>query len=82
MKLRIEPYSGQYMIANTSLGLYYDYLIAEILELELDEYREILIKYNGVEHISEDIIFDLHEDAENALNSDELLPRLIMLNLL
>jgi len=63
--------------------MYLDSEIIELLDLSLEEYRIILIKYGGFHvEINSDIYFKIYKDCERALNSEELMPKRIMLKLM
>ena len=80
MKLIITDSGGIYyiMIKNFKSKLIFDIDISKFLNLTLQEYHNILFKYNG-DLVDEDGYFENKEDATKAV--EELEPYLIMTKL-
>ena len=69
-------------IKNSDASYFIDKNIAQLLDLSLENYRDILLKYQGYFDEFSEIYFKTYEDCERALNSEELLPKVIILKLL
>ena len=82
-KINDEGFEEFFIDIKNSDALYFiDKVMANRLDLSLEEYRNILLKYGGYFDETNEIYFKTYEDCEKALNSKELLPKVIMLKLL
>jgi len=76
-----QTYNGYFLI-NPSSNTNDDHVIAKLFEMGLEEYRELLIKYGArAEYSGKEYYFKNKEDIEKFINSDELLPYIIMFEL-
>ena len=83
MELYVEQLSDGKFYINLENKMWFDHQVAKLLNLSLKEYQDILLKYNGLNTTnSGEVFFKTYEDCEKALNSEELMPKRIMLKLL
>ena len=83
MEFFVDKLSDGEFYINLENKMWFDHQVAKLLNLSLKEYQDILLKYNGFNTTNgTEIFFKTYEDCERALNSKELLPKIIMLKLL